>query len=102
MIPGADPKVDYAFKKIFGSQSNEAVLLNLLEAVLKPPPDYHLVDVDILNPFNDKEALDDKLSVLDIKARDQLGRQYNVEMQMVGSRLYPQRALYYWAVLQGQ
>jgi predicted transposase/invertase (TIGR01784 family) len=46
--------------------------------------------------------VDDKLSILDIKARDQLGRQYNVEMQMEANWIYPQRALYYWAVLHGQ
>ena len=99
MIPGLDPKVDYAFKKVFGSEANTPVLLNLLDAVLKPPPDQRLVSVEILNPFNDKEAVDDKLSILDIKARDQQGRLYNVEMQMAASWLYPQRVLYYWAVL---
>ncbi len=102
MIPGLDPKVDYAFKKVFGSEANTPVLLNLLDAVLKPPPDQRLVSVEILNPFNDKEALDDKLSILDIKARDQQGRLYNVEMQMLAPWVYPQRVLYYWAVLHSQ
>jgi predicted transposase/invertase (TIGR01784 family) len=102
MVPGLDPTVDYAFKKVFGSEDNTPVLLNLLEAVLKPPPDQRIVALDILNPFNDKEAVDDKLSILDIKARDQQGRQYNVEMQMLGSQLYPHRVLYYWAVLHGR
>jgi predicted transposase/invertase (TIGR01784 family) len=102
MVPGLDPKVDYAFKKVFGSDVNKPVLLNLLEAVLTPPSDPRIVDLDLLNPFNDKEALDDKLSVLDIKARDKHGRLYNVEMQMVSPRTYPERVLYYWAVLHGQ
>src|ERR1700730_1605658 len=102
MIPGLDPKVDYAFKKVFGSEANTPVLLDLLDAVLQPPPDKRLVALEILNPFNDKEAVDDKLSILDIKARDQHGRQYNVEMQMVAAGLYPERVLYYWAVLHGQ
>ena len=30
MVPGLDPRVDYAFKKIFGSQVNIAILLDLL------------------------------------------------------------------------
>jgi predicted transposase/invertase (TIGR01784 family) len=102
MIPGIDPKVDYVFKKLFGSESNVSLLLSLLDAVLKSPPEQRLVELEILNPFNDKETLDDKLSILDIKARDSLGRQYNVEMEMAGSRIYPQRVLYYWAVLHGQ
>jgi predicted transposase/invertase (TIGR01784 family) len=102
MIPGLDPTVDYAFKKVFGSESNVPILLDLLDAVLQPPPDQRLVALDIRNPFNDKDVVDDKLSILDIKARDERGRQYNVEMQMVGPRLYPQRVLYYWAVLHSQ
>jgi predicted transposase/invertase (TIGR01784 family) len=102
MVPGLDPTVDYAFKKVFGSEGNKPVLLNLLEAVLKPPSDQRIVALEILNPFNDKDAVDDKLSILDIKARDQRGRQYNVEMQMLSPRTYPQRVLYYWAVLHGQ
>ncbi len=102
MMPGVNPKVDYAFKKVFGSEANTPVLLNLLEAVLRPPPEQRLVALEIRNPFNDKDALDDKLSILDIKARDQQGRQYNVEMQMLGTPLYPQRVLYYWAVLHSQ
>ncbi len=102
MIPGVDPKVDYAFKKIFGSEANVPVLVDLLEAVLKPSADERIAGLEIRNPFNDKDALDDKLSILDIKARDRKGRQYNIEMQMVGSRLYPPRVLYYWAVLHSQ
>lgn len=102
MMPGVNPKVDYAFKKVFGSEANTPVLLNFLEAVLRPPPEQRLVALEIRNPFNDKDALDDKLSILDIKVRDQQGRQYNVEMQMLGTPLYPQRVLYYWAVLHSQ
>jgi hypothetical protein len=72
MVPGIDPKVDYVFKILFGSEANKSLLIHLLNAVLKPPPGQQIVAVEILNPFNDKETLDDKLSILDIKARDQL------------------------------
>src|ERR1022692_3065183 len=102
MIPGIDPTVDYAFKKLFGSEANTPVLMSLLDAVLSPPPDRRIVALEIINPFNDKETPDDKLSIVDIKARDQLGRLYNVEMQMQSSATFPDRALYYWAVLYGQ
>jgi hypothetical protein len=56
-----------------------------------------------LNPFNDKDAPDGKTTILDIKARDETGRQFNVEMQMLAFGAFRQRALYYWARLhQGQ
>jgi predicted transposase/invertase (TIGR01784 family) len=61
------------------------------------------VDLELLNPFNDKDHLDDKLSILDVKARDQSGRRFNVEMQLLASRYFRQRVPYYWARLhQGQ
>ena len=83
MIIGIDPRVDYAFKKLFGSEANKTLLICLLNAVLKLPQGRQIHSVEILNPFNDKDNSDDKLTILDIKARDQLGRQYNIEMQMV-------------------
>jgi predicted transposase/invertase (TIGR01784 family) len=99
MVPGIKPTVDYVFKKVFGSEPRVPVLLDLMDAVIQFAPGNKMVDLIIRNPFNEKDAVDDKLSILDIKARDQLGRQYNVEMQMLGLPVYPHRALYYWAVL---
>src|SRR5207237_911147 len=62
MIPGIDPKVDYAFKRLFGTAHNRGLLIHLRNAVLKPPPEQRVVDLELLNPFTDKEALDDKLA----------------------------------------
>jgi predicted transposase/invertase (TIGR01784 family) len=95
MIPRIDPKVDYAFKRLFGREPNQALAVHLLNAVLKPPPAERVVELELLNPFNDKDRLDDKLSILDIKARDQSGRQFNVEMQLLANRYFRQRVPYY-------
>ena len=45
-------------------------------------PDERVESVVILNPITEPLVLDDKLSILDIRARDQTGRSPNVEMQM--------------------
>src|SRR5262245_34579590 len=97
MIAGIDPTVDYVFKKLFGSEANLLILVDILHAVLDPPAGRELVSLEIRNPFNEKEAFDDKLSVVDIKARDQRGENYNLEMQMCATPTYPERVLYYWA-----
>src|SRR5690349_5972365 len=102
MILGIDPKVDYAFKHLFGREATRPILINLLDNVLNPASGQHIRDIELLNPFNPKEALDDKLSILDIKARDQAGRQFNIEMQMLAFRYYERRILYYWAKLHQQ
>jgi predicted transposase/invertase (TIGR01784 family) len=97
MILGISPKVDYAFKHLFGRESTRPILINLIDSVLNPRPGQEIQNVELLNPFNPKEALDDKLSILDVKARDQSGRQFNVEMQMLAFPYYEKRILYYWA-----
>jgi predicted transposase/invertase (TIGR01784 family) len=86
MILGVTPTVDYAFKHLFGRDSTRPILINLLDSVLLPAPGHHIQDLELFNPFNPKEALDDKLSILDIKARDQSGQQFNIEMQMLAFR----------------
>ena len=102
MILGIDPKVDYAFKHLFGREATRPILVHVLDSVLNPASGQEIRDIELLNPFNPKEALDDKLSIVDIKARDQAGRQFNVEMQMLASPYYDKRILYYWAKLYQQ
>ena len=99
MILGVDVKVDYAFKHLFGREATRPILIDVIDSVLNPPPGHRIRDIELLNPFNAKEALDDKLSILDIKARDQAGRQFNVEMQILAFRYYEKRILYYCAKL---
>lgn len=102
MVPGIDPKIDIAFKKVFGSDPWRDLTASLVNAVLDPPLQRRLVDVELLNPYSEKMALDDKLSILDIKARDDQGRLYNLEMQMLVTASLVQRVLYYWSRVYSQ
>ena len=43
---------------------------------------FPIVDVTIENPYNLQDFLDDKLSILDIKAIDENRAVYSVEMQL--------------------
>ncbi|HLQ44111.1 MAG TPA: Rpn family recombination-promoting nuclease/putative transposase [Planctomycetaceae bacterium] len=99
MILGVDPKVDYAFKRVFGLEKNRDLLASLIEAVLAGSNYGPIADLQILNPFNDKNWPDDKLSILDIKARDRFGRLFDVEMQMLPRTDLRERLLFYWAEL---
>jgi predicted transposase/invertase (TIGR01784 family) len=94
---GIDPKVDYVFKKLFGDPANSDLLIHLLNAVLMLPQP--IVEVEILNPFNDQEYPEDKGSILDLKARCGDGRWYNVEMQSALHKALPERLAYYNASL---
>src|ERR1700694_2458354 len=95
MILDIDPKVDYAFKHFLGRAETRPILIDVLDKVLYRTPDRQIQDIELLNPFNPKESFDDKLSILDIKARDRSGRLFNVEMQILPSVGYQKRIVYY-------
>ena len=90
---GIKPTVDFAFKKIFGSEENTAILLGLLNAILELP--CPIVHVRILNPFSYKDFEEEKQVVLDVRAKDSDDRQLNVEMQVAVFSGLLQRLAYY-------
>jgi predicted transposase/invertase (TIGR01784 family) len=102
MGSGIDPKVDIIFKRLFGIEAHAEMLIDLLNGALAFPPPRAVNWVEIMNPFNPQETLDDKLSILDIKARDVTGRQFNVEMQVEPYYAYPARVVYYLSKLHQQ
>jgi len=56
-----------------GAEENRNLLVHFLNAVLDTELAAPLVAVEILNPYNAKEFRDEKLSIVDIKARDEKG-----------------------------
>ncbi|WP_295383961.1 Rpn family recombination-promoting nuclease/putative transposase [uncultured Thiodictyon sp.] len=94
-----DPKIDCVFKALLGTENNRRLLLHFLNAVLGTDLPAPVVEVEILNPFNEREFIDDKLSIVDVKARDEQGRIYQVEIQLLVVPDLPARILYGWADL---
>jgi len=90
-----NPKVDFVFRLLFGTDKNKDLLISLINSVVEP--DIKIVDVIIKNPFNLAERTEFKESILDIKAVDQNGTWYDVEMQLTPHSLYGRRAIYYLA-----
>ena len=74
------PTNDFIFKKIFGSTGSEKITKSLLEAILKI--DITAIDLD-KNPITEKEVLDDKLGVMDIRLEINGNIDCDVEMEMV-------------------
>ncbi|XVN44637.1 MAG: Rpn family recombination-promoting nuclease/putative transposase [Rickettsia hoogstraalii] len=50
----------------------------------------------MLNPYNPKNFWTDKLSILDIKAKSESGKIFNIEIQVTDEADYDKRDLYYW------
>lgn len=94
-----DPTVDCVFKALLGSEANQNLLIHFLNAVLQSCTQAPVSSVEIINPYNEKEFLNDKLSIVDVKARDQSDRLYQVEIQLCGHTSLPERIFYTWADL---
>lgn len=91
------PRVDIAFKKIFGVEENKDLLISLINSIVSEED--QVEDVTILNPYNPKNFRGDKLSILDVKAEGKDGKRFNIEIQVSDEASYDKRALYYWAKL---
>ncbi len=99
MKPNIDPKVDCVFKAILGSEEHKPLLVNFLNAVLAKESDIRICTVELINPYNEREFETDKLSVVDVKARDEQGHLYQIEIQLA---LHPgllSRILYTWSTI---
>ena len=92
-----NPRVDIAFKKIFGVEENKDLLMSLINSIVRERD--RVVEITLMNPYNPKNFQNDKLSILDIKAKNKDGVRFNIEMQITDEDDYDKRALYYWAKL---
>ena len=93
----ADPKNDLAFKKIFGDPKHKSTLIHFLNAVLGYVGERLIRDVDILSPYQVPQLDVLKNSLLDVKAIDQSGREFIVEMQVERDIHFAKRSQYYTA-----
>lgn len=91
------PRVDIAFKKIFGVEENKDLLISLINSIVSDED--QVSDITLLNPYNAQNFTRDKLSILDIKAKGFDGKLFNIEIQISDEADYDKRALYYWAKL---
>jgi len=90
---GIRPTVDFVFKLLFGDPKNVDLLIHLLNSVLKPK--HPIEHVEILNPYNEKQFQEDKLSIVDIKAQDTSGAWYVIEIQTTIPAGLANRLVYY-------
>ena len=96
---GIDPCVDIVIHKLFGDPAHEAVLLNFLNAVLAWP--VPVVRARVRNPFTPDLYKGQRGLILDIRAEDEQGRIYQIEMQRRNDTALPQRMLWSWSRVYG-
>ena len=85
-------KNDYTFKRVFGYTGNEEITKGLLNAILKEK----ITDVSLdCNTILEKDLYDDKLGILDIRAKVNNTVDINIEMQLVDEKNIEKRIVFY-------
>lgn len=90
-----DVKNDVAFRKVFGNENKKIILISFLNAVLGLEGQSLIKDVTLLNPFQLPRILGEKSSIIDIRATDEIGSTFIVEMQVAEPSGFDKRVLYY-------
>jgi predicted transposase/invertase (TIGR01784 family) len=90
----ADPKTDFIFKRIFGSEPHKHLLIELLNTLLELEGSRRIRDLSYL-PAEQSVALPEmKLSIVDVKCVDEQGTEYVVEMQLFNVKGFEERVVY--------
>ena len=92
-----DPTNDIAFKKIFSDKDKQEILISFLNAVLDFKKDKTITNIIIVNPYQVPKIEALKETILDIKATNQAGENFIIEIQKKDLGNFSKRTLYYTA-----
>jgi predicted transposase/invertase (TIGR01784 family) len=90
-----DPKNDYAFKQIFGTEKNQDILIHFINDIMCFKGTEQVVSVEFLKTSQDPEIAYQKQSIIDVLCNDETGRQFIIEMQVARMQGFEKRAQYY-------
>jgi predicted transposase/invertase (TIGR01784 family) len=76
------PKVDFAFKLLFGDQRSKNILADFLKATLPELAEEEFEELTIVDPHLKREFIDDKLEILDVKLRTARGKSIDIDIQV--------------------
>lgn len=88
-----NPKTDFAFKKIFGSNQSKPILISFLNAMIYDG-NPTIADLEIIDPYLASRVQYLKDSYLDVKARLAGGATVIIEMQVLNVESFAKRVVY--------
>lgn len=88
-----NPKTDFAFKKIFGSEQSKDILISFLNALLYRGQAI-ITDLEIINPYLAPKIQGIKDTYLDVKAKLIDNQTVIIEMQVLNVEGFEKRILY--------
>jgi len=94
-VPGRyiDPLVDFAFKKIFGSEPNKDLLIAFLNEVFRGRK--HIVDLVYNKNEHHGDLKDEGAAIFDLLCTGDRGEQFLIEIQRAKQGYFKERALFY-------
>jgi len=90
-----DPKNNYAFRRIFGTEKNKDILIHFLNDVLNLTGEAKIKNVQFLSPIQNSDITAKKESIVDVLCRDSAGVRFICEMQVARTTGFEKRAQYY-------
>jgi len=90
------PKYDFVFKYIFGNEKHKDLLAALLSDILAVPEE-EFDGIEIINSELIKEFKEDRKGILDVRVRTKLGKQIDVEIQILPTEYMAERTIFYWS-----
>ncbi len=90
----ADPKTDFTFHRIFGSEKHKNALIGFLNDILQLDAAHRITEVTFLDPAQRPKVEELKLSIVDVKCKDARGIHYVVEMQVLNVEAFGKRVVY--------
>lgn len=88
-----DPRTDFGFKRIFGSDRSKPILRNFLNAIIYDD-EPRITDLEILDPYQNPDLYNLKQSILDIRAVLNDNTIVIVEMQVLPVKAFTERIVY--------
>ncbi|MDR2068053.1 MAG: Rpn family recombination-promoting nuclease/putative transposase [Holosporaceae bacterium] len=89
-----NPKNDFVFKRLFGTEKNKGILIQFLNDVFEGKQDT-IEDVEFLKSNQDPEVATLRQSIVDVMCRDSKGNRFIIEMQCATDTHFIQRAVAY-------
>jgi len=87
--------LDICFRSVFGSRGMEDVLLSLVNSVLRNANLPVVNKLELRNPYVLRRWRKDKEPIIDVRATDEQGNVFDIEMQVVEHADFDKRAEYY-------
>jgi conserved hypothetical protein (putative transposase or invertase) len=88
-----NPKTDYAFKKIFGSDQSQDILISFLNAIVYQGETF-ITSLEIIDPYAPGRISGLKTTYFDVKAKLNNGENVLIEMQALNVPAFGKRILY--------